>query len=282
MTSVQRLRARAHGQGNLVSTPQANVAEDNGNYLITPAQPQVIYVPVYDPYVIYNQPVYAGRGWGGYLSWGVGFPIGIWLGYDMDWSRRRVYYDGWRGHGWRDRSRPFVRTNNVYVNARFNTVYVNRNVMQRPVNYTNVERYRAVHNDVRYDGRGTAGRPAQGTGNKIIDRNMPADPRVNDYRGRTPPNRPPVVPTKPEQAPHVFGRGDQHFDPQTTSQRGQTSRAQPPTPPSPPVPRPQPVQAPRPQPTQPPRQQPQPQPRPPQGRGGRPEGDRSQDYETTP
>ena len=47
MASIQRLRAQAQALGNLQTTPQENVIIDNGIIEIVPANPQVIYVPVY-------------------------------------------------------------------------------------------------------------------------------------------------------------------------------------------------------------------------------------------
>ena len=122
MASVQHMRRLAHDQGNLVSTEQQSVIIDNGNYIIVPAQSRVIYVPVYDPIVIYSRPVFYVRGGSRYFSWGLGFPIGGWLSYDVDWRGRRVDYDGWndRGYGydwWRVRSRPYVQVTNVYING---------------------------------------------------------------------------------------------------------------------------------------------------------------------
>lgn len=160
MASVQRLRSMAHSQGNLVSTPQQEVIYEDNNYEIVPAQPRVIYVPVYDPYVIYTRPVFYGGGFGGYWSFSVGFPIGSWLSYDCDWRFRRVYYNGWNvglygygGGGWRARSRPFVNITNVYVNTRYQNVYVNRDVVNRTVNYRNIDRYGSVHRDTHFDSR---------------------------------------------------------------------------------------------------------------------------------
>ncbi len=49
MISIQRLRASASKLGNLQSSPQQQVVADGGNIEIVPADPQVIYVPVYQP-----------------------------------------------------------------------------------------------------------------------------------------------------------------------------------------------------------------------------------------
>ncbi|MEO7996024.1 MAG: DUF3300 domain-containing protein [Gemmatimonadaceae bacterium] len=163
MASVQRLRKMAADQGNLNSSPQQNVVRTADNYQIVPAETRVIYVPVYDPYVIYSRPVFTYQFSSRYWSFGLGFPIGGWLIYDCDWGLRRVYYNGWSptyygfGGGWRQRSRPYIQVTNIYINQRYANVYVNRNVVSRSVNYYNVDRYASVHSgryfDTRHDGR---------------------------------------------------------------------------------------------------------------------------------
>ena len=155
MMSVQRLRNMAHSQGNLVTTPQQQVVVDRGYIQIVPAQPRVIFVPAYDPGVIYVQRVYRpGFGFDGFFNFGTGFVIGSWLNYDMDRGTHRVVYNSWdeRG-GWRKRSRPYVHITNVYVNNRYENVNVNRNVVDRHVDYHNVQRYNSVHHDVTYENR---------------------------------------------------------------------------------------------------------------------------------
>jgi hypothetical protein len=83
MASIQRLRAQAQAEGNLKSTPQENVVADAGAVEIEPTDPAVIYVPVYPWDSIYDDP-------GIYCTFGIGFPIGPWLGYDWDWRNHRV------------------------------------------------------------------------------------------------------------------------------------------------------------------------------------------------
>jgi len=188
-SSIQRLRAMAHDAGTLVSGPQIQVVQQGPNWCIWPVQPQVIYVPVYDPAV-----VFIGRpGWyGPYLTFGVGFPIGSWLIYDFHWGGRGIYYFGWGGPVvpvWAVRARPYVRVNPVYVNARYNTVVVNRTVVNRTVNVQNLNRYNAVHRDVVYThaGRTFTGPAAQGrpVNNQVIQRNINTnDTRIDDFRGR--------------------------------------------------------------------------------------------------
>ncbi len=54
MDTIQRLRARAQAAGNLRDTEEQRVIVEEGDIEIEPAQPEVVYVPVYDPTVIYG------------------------------------------------------------------------------------------------------------------------------------------------------------------------------------------------------------------------------------
>jgi hypothetical protein len=156
MVAVQRMRAMADAQGNLQNSEQQTVIRDEGNYVIAPTQTRVIYVPVYDPYVVYTRPIFLSGFRTSFWSFGVGFPIGAWLTYDFNWSRRNVYYNGWdRSYygyagGWRQRSRPFINVTNIYINPRYRNVYINRDIVRRRVVYQNVDRYPGVHRDTRF------------------------------------------------------------------------------------------------------------------------------------
>jgi hypothetical protein len=93
MVSVQRLRTSASKVGNLQSTPQQQVVNDGGNIEIVPADPQVIYVPVYQPDQVYYQTCYGPP----FITFGIGFPIGLWLDCDFDWGNFNIIV--W-GHGY--------------------------------------------------------------------------------------------------------------------------------------------------------------------------------------
>jgi len=193
MAAVQRMRRLADTQGNLVSTSQQQVVRESNSYVIVPAQPRVIYVPVYDPILVYTRPIFNVGFSSRYWSFGVGFPIGGWLNYDLDWRRRAVYYNGWDdvyvgyGGGWRARSRPFIQVTNIYVSPRYRDVYVNRNVVYRTVNYRNVDRYAGYHRDVRFDARRDGNRDGYRDGyregNRVGARDGYRDGRDNG-RGR--------------------------------------------------------------------------------------------------
>jgi hypothetical protein len=95
MDAVQVMRRRAEQAGNLKSTPQQTVETQGSTIVIQPAAPEVVYVPAYDPWVVYGDPIVAWPGWypypgiwdeGPYLSWGIGFEIGWFAGWGWGWG----------------------------------------------------------------------------------------------------------------------------------------------------------------------------------------------------
>jgi len=108
MDTVQRLRHKAHAAGNLRSDERLRVEQSGDTVVIAPADPRVIYVPYYDPWVVYGAwwwpaypPVFWAP-WPGYVQvhrpgvsvgfwWGA--PIGISVGFffgDLDWHHRHA------------------------------------------------------------------------------------------------------------------------------------------------------------------------------------------------
>jgi hypothetical protein len=211
MMSIQRLRSMAQAQGNLVTTPQQDVIIGPGYISIVPVGPEYIYVPVYDPAVIFFQPIYGpGFTW---ISFGTGFLIGAWLNLDFNWGYRRIYYTGWAGGGWIARCRPHVRISPYYVDNRYRAIALNRKVVRYPLNYYGLDRYRSVHRSVTYENRMRVPVPGQrppaaGATNKVVERNMNIyDPNLNQFRGRrtpevaAPPAPRPTGPAQPTARP---------------------------------------------------------------------------------
>jgi len=102
MDAVQRMRQTAQQNGKLKSTPQESVANNGGGIAIEPVDPEVMYVPVYDPAWIWGPPLfypYPMWGWppfgfygpGVYFGWGVGINMGFYFG---------AGWHGWGGWGW--------------------------------------------------------------------------------------------------------------------------------------------------------------------------------------
>lgn len=95
MNAIQELRQAAETSGALQSTPQQDVVTDDDGIEIVPVDPNVVYVPEYDP-----DAVFWGEDGGVLLTFGTGYPEGIWLNNDIDWHHHWVAGgDGWN-HGW--------------------------------------------------------------------------------------------------------------------------------------------------------------------------------------
>jgi Protein of unknown function (DUF3300) len=82
LQAVQVMRQRAQAAGNLQNTPQETVSYDQGNIEVAPANPQVVYVPAYNPWVVYGQPVspYPGFSLLGAIGTFVGAALGASFG----------------------------------------------------------------------------------------------------------------------------------------------------------------------------------------------------------
>jgi uncharacterized membrane protein YgcG len=127
MDAVQVMRQKAEQAGNLKSTPQQVVKTDGPTIVVQPADPNVVYVPAYNPWLVYGYPVVAWPGWypypgiwfgGPYLSFGIGFGIG-WFGgfgwgwghWGFDWHNHYALYGGSRYYS---RSRTFYNRGAYY------------------------------------------------------------------------------------------------------------------------------------------------------------------------
>src|ERR1700752_1455941 len=92
LNAHQVRRERAQAAGTLKTTAQQNVTTQGQTIIIKPANPQVVYVPQYDPWIVYGTPlaVYPGYIPGPWVaapivSFGVGFPIGWGFGWGWGW-----------------------------------------------------------------------------------------------------------------------------------------------------------------------------------------------------
>ena len=124
LDAVQVLRRRAQQAGNLNSTPQEAVTSDGPTIAIEPANPEVVYVPEYDPWTVYGSPIGFYPDWVGvpgafYYGPGIDFGLGIGIGlfagvgwgwhhWDADWRRHDVRYDH---HPYLSHSPTFGRPN---------------------------------------------------------------------------------------------------------------------------------------------------------------------------
>ena len=118
MDAAQRMRKKADSNGNLKSTEQqrveTKVVENKSVIVIEPAKPEVVYVPSYDPVVVYGPPVYPYPPIyyppAGYYAAGMAISFGLGVAMGAAWGG-----GGWGwGSGWGN--------NNVYVNHNNNFV----------------------------------------------------------------------------------------------------------------------------------------------------------------
>jgi hypothetical protein len=132
MNAVQVMRQRAQQSGNLQSTPQQTVTTQGQTIVIQPANPQVVYVPQYDPWVVYGSPVVAYPGWYPYpglyiggpgIAFGLGFGVGYfagfgwgWHNWGFDWGAHRVIFNH---NTYISHSRTFVNRGN-FAHGNFN------------------------------------------------------------------------------------------------------------------------------------------------------------------
>ncbi len=127
MDAVQRMRVKAETAGNLKSSQQQKVetqtVEGKSVIVIQQANPQIVYVPSYNPVVVYGPPVYPyppiyyPPATGAVLAFGAGVAMGA------AWS------GGWGyGCGWGSSNTVKVNVNNTYVNTYNKTNINNANV----------------------------------------------------------------------------------------------------------------------------------------------------------
>jgi hypothetical protein len=101
MATVQLLRAKAQAAGYLQSTPQATVLVGPQGIQILPPTPQVVYLPVYDPTVVYGRwwyPAYPPYAWSppglvvrAPFAFGLGITVGAALWGGFDWGHHSVH-----------------------------------------------------------------------------------------------------------------------------------------------------------------------------------------------
>ncbi len=123
LKEIQVLRKKAQAAGNLKTTPQQTVTQSGQTIVIVPASPQVIYVPQYNPTVVYGtpMPVYPGYSSSQMMMTSMmSFTTGMMMGSMMssawgcDWGSSSVtynhqtyvsntnnyYYHNWNNENW--------------------------------------------------------------------------------------------------------------------------------------------------------------------------------------
>jgi len=110
LEAVQVMRRRAQAAGTLRSTPQEVLGYDAGNIVLAPPNPQVVYVPSYNPWTAYGAPVspYPGFSLLGAIAdiagalplrYGLGIAMSAftqpwgWLAWGLDWLGHALLFN---------------------------------------------------------------------------------------------------------------------------------------------------------------------------------------------
>jgi len=256
MDAIQRMRKRAYDAGNLKSSPQVVVVQSSPQVIeIQPPSPTLVYVPVYNPQVVYVAPPPPPPG-AVVAAAAIGFAVGVALsnsyctsywGYHSGfawhshtvvvynsawgrtWSNHSVYVHTWGGVNRTFYSRPnaYVNTNayvrhNTNINVNRNTnVNVNRNVN---VN-NNANLNRNINNNANLNRNVNANqnynRPASQNVNRGANpaqRVMPSAynaPKANNARGYSP---------QSSARPTAFSGVQNGRSEQAAAERGRASR----------------------------------------------------------
>jgi hypothetical protein len=176
MTTVQSLREKARAAGNLKDSEQQKVIVEKQTIIIEPAKPEVVYVPAYNPTVVYGSwwaPAYPPFFWYpppfyGYPPYtpyaGVGLAIGFGVGLAVGYN-----HWGWCNTNW---GRGDI---NINVNNNRNTFINNKPQYKNAVNNGNWQHRPEQRKGVAYRDQGTRDKYQK------VDRNAVSARR--DYRG---------------------------------------------------------------------------------------------------
>jgi hypothetical protein len=103
--AIQVMRWRAQQAGHLMHTPHEIVTYEGDTIVIQPADANTVYLPEYDPWLVYGAPLGVYPGWsdlpGLYVTdadmlFGLGVGIGPFAGFGWGWNHWRA---DWRGRG---------------------------------------------------------------------------------------------------------------------------------------------------------------------------------------
>jgi len=128
--AIQVMRERAKQAGNLNSTTQEKVNTKGKTIVIQPAETDTVYVPQYDPWLVYGAPMAVFPGWYPYpglfldgpgIAFGLGFGVGLFGGFGWGWHN-------W-GYDWHHDGRVVYNHNTYHSHSQ---TIVNRHGFHSP------------------------------------------------------------------------------------------------------------------------------------------------------
>jgi hypothetical protein len=170
MNAIQVMRQKAEAAGTLTNDLHEKVVTQGQTIVVEPADPEVVYVPAYDPWTVYGAPFGVFPGYyyappvgvvfgAAAIGFGIGIGIGAfghwgwgWHRWGFDWGHRNVVFDRhtYVSHSTTIVNRTTINRNTINRNN-FNTRNVtrnnfNHNVTQNNFNRNNSNRGPALNN----------------------------------------------------------------------------------------------------------------------------------------
>jgi len=215
MDTVQSLRAKAQAAGNLKTTPEQKVIVEEKIIRIEPASPQVIYVPAYNPTVVYGvwpYPAYPPYYYypPGYVAARTAFWYGSAIALGAAWGY------AWGSPNWHNHSVKYNYNQNININTNINR---NRYATTLPANgQGNWQHNPANRKGVPYSNQSVQQRYNQASPSQQVQ----ARQAYRGYTGSA------LTPNEQQQAQQRGQQAQQNRQQQTT-QQGQQARQQPAT-----------------------------------------------------
>src|SRR6202790_4440564 len=141
--AVQGLPQQPHKNGHRDSNEQGKVTTQGSAIIIEPANPEVVYVPAYDPWLVYGEPIVAYPGWyplpgiflaGAGIGFGIGFVVRFFGGFGWGW-----HHWGYDWHG-----RTAIYNHNTYI-SHSRTIINRNNFNHGNFNHGNFDHGNAFH-----------------------------------------------------------------------------------------------------------------------------------------
>jgi len=164
--AVQTLRQQAHKNGHLDSNEQEKVVTQGNTIVIEPATPELVYVPQYDPWLVYGAPIVAYPGWypepgiflaGVGIGFGLGFGVGYFGGFGWGWHH-------W-GYDWHGRS--VIYNHNTYISHSRTIInrnnFSHNNFNHNNSSHSNFNHANASHGNAFHGGASSSFHAQQGT-----------------------------------------------------------------------------------------------------------------------
>lgn len=192
MDTVQGLRHKAQQAGNLSSNGEVLVQEQGDDITIEPGNDTIVYVPYYDPNLIYGPwwwplypPIYWGPWYGygcnGCIAWGVGFVVGVDFFFGRwDWPHHHLYHidrGRWYGHEGGAGNRAWNHDPGHRRGVPYRNQALDHQFRRLPVATPNIEPYRGRDAAPAYQGRGAE------RGGAFENVGRGSDTRANSARG---------------------------------------------------------------------------------------------------